>query len=121
MKLLYIAGPLAAPTMLEVRRHIEAARDLGLEVARCGVFPVIPHTNTGELFGHLDETWWLDGYLELLRRCDGILLLPTWSTSKGAIAEYEAARMLGKRIFYSSDPAWRTQVMAWALPQGVEA
>lgn len=86
--LIYIAGPLGAPTPLGVRRNIEAARDLGLMVAEAGAYPVIPHTNTGEFYGLLDEaTLWVPGAMELLKRCDAVVALDTWEKSKGAQAE----------------------------------
>lgn len=97
--LIYIAGPLGAPTPLGVRRNIEAARDLGLKVAEAGAYPVIPHTNTGEFYGHAlhgsalhdEQTLWTPGALELLSRCDGMVLLPPWEKSKGASAEADWA------------------------------
>jgi hypothetical protein len=97
--LIYIAGPLGAPTPLAVRRNIEAARDLGLKVAEAGAYPVIPHCNTGEFYGHAlhgsalhdEQVLWTPGALELLRRCDGIVCTPNWETSTGARAEVDWA------------------------------
>lgn len=91
--LIYIAGPLGAPTPLGVRRNIEAARDLGLKVAGFGAYPVIPHTNTGEFYGLLSETdLWVPGAMELLRRCDALVMLNTWMKSKGTKAEVVQAQ-----------------------------
>jgi hypothetical protein len=91
--LIYIAGPLGAPTPLGVRRNIERARDLGLKVAERGAYPVIPHTNTGEFYGLLSEPQlWVPGAMELLRRCDALVALPTWPKSRGARAEIEWAQ-----------------------------
>lgn len=91
LPLIYIAGPFRGPTPLDVRRNVERARDLGLRVAHAGGYPVIPHTMTAEFDKQLDDQFWLDGTMELLKRCDGMVLLPTWASSTGAIAEHQWA------------------------------
>ena len=92
LPLIYIAGPFRGPTPLAVRRNVEAARDLGLRVAEAGGYPVIPHTMTSEFDKLLTDEFWLQGTMEMLRRCDGIVLSPTWESSSGARAEHDAAR-----------------------------
>lgn len=93
--LIYIAGPFRGPTPLDVRRNVEAARDVGLRVAECGGFPIIPHCLTGEFDKQLDDKFWLDGHLELLSRCDALALLPTWPQSHGARLELDWAVVNG--------------------------
>jgi hypothetical protein len=91
LPLIYIAGPFRGPTPLDVRRNVEAARDLGLRVAQAGGSPVIPHTMTADFDKQLDDQFWLDGTMELLRRCDAIVLTNNWAWSTGARAEVEVA------------------------------
>jgi hypothetical protein len=90
--LVYIAGPFRGPTPLAVRRNVEAARDLGLLVAAAGGYPVIPHTMTAEFDKQLTDQFWLDGTMELLKRCDAIVCSENWEWSKGAQAELGWAR-----------------------------
>lgn len=66
-----------------------------------GWFPVIPHSNTG----HLDkkakrpDEFWLEGTMEMMRRCDAVLLCPGWTTSSGTKAEIREAQALGIPIY----------------------
>lgn len=85
--LIYIAGPFRGPTPLAVRRNIEAARDLGLRVAEHGAYPMIPHTMTAEFDKLLTDQFWLDGTMEMLKRCDAIVCTPNWQKSSGARTE----------------------------------
>lgn len=99
LPLIYIAGPFRGATPLDVRRNVEHARDLGLGVAQAGGYPVIPHTMTAEFDKQLTDAFWLDGTMELLRRCDGIFLSHRWERSTGARAERDEAVRLGLAVF----------------------
>jgi uncharacterized protein DUF4406 len=61
--------------------------------------PLIPHANTALFHGLLTEQFWIDGTIELLKRCDGALFLPTWVKSAGARAEHAYAEAHGIEIF----------------------
>lgn len=113
MPLIYVAGPFRGPTPLDVRRNVEAARDLGLHVARCGAYPVIPHTMTSEFDKQLTDQFWLDGTMELLRRCDGIVLHARWRSSMGAIAEHNMAADLQLAVFHADTDGWDDFFRLW--------
>lgn len=94
--LIYIAGPYRGKTSWQVDENIQNARRWGVAVARAGAehggaYPVIPHSNTAHFDGEASDKLWLDGTLELMRRCDGVLLTGAWRNSVGASAEFEAA------------------------------
>lgn len=99
LPLIYIAGPFRGPTPLEVRRNVEAARDLGLRVAEAGGYPIIPHTMTSEFDKLLTDDFWLRGTMEMLRRCDAAMFSSRWEQSSGARAEHTEALRLGLPIF----------------------
>jgi nucleoside 2-deoxyribosyltransferase len=100
LKLVYVAGPLFGPNDWEIRRHIHRAAALGYEVAKLGAYPVIPHTNTGSVFvGTMTPEFWYAGTLELLRRCDAVILVTGWEDSKGSTAEFAEARRLNLPVF----------------------
>lgn len=101
LPLIYIAGPFRGATPYLVRRNVEAARDAGLYVARNGGYPVIPHTMTADFDKLLTDQFWLDGTMEMLRRCDAIFLMSTWEQSSGARAERDEAIRLQKPQFYA--------------------
>jgi hypothetical protein len=115
-KLIYIAGPFRGPTPLDVRRNVERARDVGFLVAQAGAYPVIPHMLTAEFDKQLDDQFWLDGTLELLRRCDGIFLVDGWKRSTAAAAEVADAMRRGQPIFETivSLQSWLAQEKAAA-------
>lgn len=110
--LIYVAGPFRGATPLDVRRNVEAARDLGLRVAQCGGYPMIPHTMTAEFDKQLTDQFWLDGTMEMLRRCDAIILLPTWKQSTGAKAEAEEARTR-MPTFHTDFDGWSDVFARW--------
>lgn len=99
MRLVYVAGPFRGATPLAVRRNVERARDVGLQIAERGAYPVIPHTMTSEFDQLLTDQFWLAGTMELLRRCDAIFLIPGWEASSGARAERVEAFVSGMPIF----------------------
>lgn len=121
LPLIYIAGPFRGLTPLDVRRNVEAARDLGLRVAEAGAFPVIPHTMTADFDQLLTDQFWLDGTLALLARCAGIVLTHTWERSTGARTEHDWAQRHNMPIYIDVDPAQAyIEGRDWQLRQFVE-
>ena len=103
MKLVYIAGPFRAANHWEVEQNIRRAEALALDVWRMGVAVICPHTNTRFFDGAAEDRVWLDGDLEILRRCDAVVTTPDWHRSAGARAEVDLARTLGIKVF---DTSW---------------
>ena len=101
MKLVYIAGPFRGPTAWDVAENVRNAERVGLEVAKAGHMPVVPHANTQHFHGQLDDAFWLEGTLELLRRCDAVVLVPGWEKSSGTRAEVREARRIGITVYSS--------------------
>ena len=101
MKIVYVAGPFRAPTTWQVEQNVRRAEEMGLEVARLGAMPLIPHTNTRFFDGELPDQFWLDGTMALLRACDAVMLVPGWERSSGARAERKDA--LARKVPVFSD------------------
>lgn len=104
--LLYVAGRYRAPDRAGIAQNIAAARQVGLAAARLGWYPVIPHSNTSHLDQYapeLGDDYWLRGTLELMTRCDALVLVPGWETSEGAQAEIRRADELRIPIYRSLD------------------
>lgn len=91
MKLVYVAGPFRGPNAWEIEQNIRRAESLALEVWRLGAAVICPHTNTRFFQGAADDKIWLEGDLEMLRRCDVVMLTPDWRRSSGAQAEVKEA------------------------------
>lgn len=97
----YIAGPYRGPSRAAIELNIQAARKVGLLCAQKGWSPLIPHSNAA----HLDECcglpdqYWLDATMELLLRCDAVVLCPGWINSVGTCAEVAEAKRRGIPVY----------------------
>jgi nucleoside 2-deoxyribosyltransferase len=91
LKIVYVAGPITAPTPEEVAGNVEVARRAAKEIWRMGAYALVPHLNSpmGLFDGEVtnEEIYLAD--LEMLERCDAVFLLPNWENSRGA--NYERA------------------------------
>jgi len=99
VKLLYIAGPYRGPTAWDIENNIRRVEEVGIEIARAGAFPVMVHANCRFFQGQGTDAFWLDGTMELMRRCDAIVLIPGWTVSVGSNNERNEAARLGMPIF----------------------
>jgi len=99
MKIVYIAGPFRGKTAWQIAENVRNAERIGLEVAKQGAMPLIPHANTAHFHGTLEDQFWLDGTLELLRRCDAIMLCPGWEKSVGSQEERAEMYRLKRPVF----------------------
>ena len=106
MKLVYIAGPFRASNAWEVEQNIRRAEALALEVWRMGLACICPHTNARFFQGAAVDDVWLKGDMEILTRCDALLLTPNWDTSTGAKLEREEAARRKIPIFTSPRELW---------------
>lgn len=101
MKVGYVAGPFRGKDHWEIAENIRNAERLALEVWRLGGAAVIcPHANTAHYQDAAPDHIWLDGDLEMLARCDFVIMTPDWRRSKGATAEHDFAVERGIPVFF---------------------
>jgi hypothetical protein len=100
MKVVYVAGPFRGANGWKIEQNIRRAEELGIRVAEAGAMPLIPHANTRFFHGTCTDQFWLDGTMELLRRCDAIIMTENWEESSGAKSEYHLAMKLRLPIFH---------------------
>jgi hypothetical protein len=104
MKVVYCIGPFRAPTHWGVQQNVRIAEQLGLEVARLGAMPIIPHKNTENFDGLLTDEFWLEGTKELLRHSDAAITVKAigfdYSGSTGSRDEVEEARVQCLPVFH---------------------
>lgn len=100
MKVVYIAGPFRGPTPWDVEQNIRRAEELALAVAEVGAMPLCPHTMTRYFDKQCNDSFWIEGTMELLRRCDAIIMTENWERSSGARGEYTEAQKLNFPIFH---------------------
>ena len=100
MKVAYIAGPYRAKTEWQVALNIHAASLVAIKYWKLGYAVICPHRNTSFFGGAADDSVWLIGDEEFVRRSDVMVMLSTWESSSGARAELKLAKELGLEIIY---------------------
>lgn len=108
MKVIYVAGPYRGPNAWAIEQNIRSAEELALEVWRLGAVALSPHLNTAHFQGVLSDETWLKGDLELLSRCDAMILTTGWRDSAGTLAEVQHAVAADKPVFQTLD-----ELAAW--------
>ena len=96
--IMFVAGPYRAPSFEEIEFNVLRAAEWAGQVKLRGWTPLCPHTNSHAIslclfleFGPAHPSWLKDS-LALLERCDGLLLIPGWEGSEGAVGEREFAK-----------------------------
>ncbi|MHC4643948.1 MAG: DUF4406 domain-containing protein [Planctomycetota bacterium] len=112
MKLIYIAGRFRERIAWELERNVRRAEEAAFRVAELGGFPIIPHANSRYFHGTISDEFWLEGYLELVGRCDAVFLLKSWESSAGAVLEYNEAMRKGLWAFQEEHKGYRN-LQAW--------
>lgn len=98
-----MAGPFRASTPWQIQQNIRRAEELSLEVAKLGAMPLCPHKNTENFHGLLTDEFLLNGTMDLLRRCDAVVLCDGWKQSIGTRGEVEEAKRLGIPVYQDID------------------
>jgi hypothetical protein len=102
LQLVYIAGPFRAKSHWGVVQNIRKAEALALRVwAHGGLVAICPHLNTAHFQQALKDDVWLEGDLEILRRCDALLTVNSWWKSLGSVAEVKFAKVHHIPIFHT--------------------
>lgn len=103
--LIYIAGRYSGATIQERDANIRAAAEVAMRWWDAGHTVICPHTNAAGFEEHVRLTHqaWYDRTLNLLRRCDGIALVPNWENSVGARTELDYARRHNLFVFMPDD------------------
>lgn len=103
-RVIFISGKYRGKDYAEIEANIQHAREAAIRLWQSGDYAVIcPHLNTAHFDGLADDSVWLEGALELLKRSDAIYMLKNWTTSAGAVEEHRHALLAGKEIIYEED------------------
>ncbi len=102
MKVIYVAGPYRSTGEWELEKFIRHAEEAALKLWLEGWAVICPHKNTAHFGGAngIPDSTWLNGDLEILKRCDAIYMLNTWEKSIGAKTELTLAKSYGLEVYY---------------------
>lgn len=106
--MIYISGPLSAPTPEQRLANIQAAVGVFQALTARNILTYCPHLS-GLIPGVFDADHpisyeqWLAHCLEMLRRCNALYLLPKWEISSGTKRELALAFDLRLPIVQSLD------------------
>ena len=100
MNVVFICGPYRAETERGIKENIRNAEKWARKFWADGLAVICPHLNSAMMGGDIPEAMFLNGYIEIVGRCDIIFVMPGWKKSEGARAEIQEARRLGLEIIY---------------------
>ena len=109
MKVIYIAGKVRASNHWEQEQNIRRAEALALDTWLAGFAALCPHCNTRNFQGAGPDGLWLQGDIEMMKRCDAVLTVENWVDSEGAKIEVEVAHTNNIPVFHSLEELknWR--------------
>jgi hypothetical protein len=101
--LIFCACKYTEPHTYQIQRNIHAATYYVQEVALLGGVPLCPAMIGANLEGVQSYLWWGDAYINLLRRCDAVFMVPGYERSNGATKELTEALAIGLPVFFELD------------------
>ena len=114
MKIVYIAGAYRSRFGIVGRAwNISRARKIAKLLWRMGFAVVCPHSNSAFMDGCAPDGVFLRGDIEMLKRCDAIVLMPGFAQSEGAVEEYFAANLRDIPRFYVDMPTFERDIARW--------
>lgn len=100
MKLIYIAAPYRANTINGIYENIYSARLLAIKYWKKGYAVICPHMNSSLMDGVTTDDVFLSGGIEILKRCDTIVMHKNWKWSIGCYDEHSVAIKNNLQIIY---------------------
>ena len=106
MKLVYICSPYRAEDKETLQRNIDYAKELTKESLLRGECPVAPHLYMTQcLDDNVDQerTIGLEAGIEILRKCDRVIVGMRYGISKGMKAEIKKSGQYAIQILFDDD------------------
>ncbi|WLT32264.1 DUF4406 domain-containing protein [Geothrix sp. PMB-07] len=102
----YLSGPMSAEDALTRNRHRFAALEASTLLWEAEVLHYCPHANS-PIIGNSDVGYesWMAMDLEVIRRCDYLLMIDGWNNSPGCLREMNVALNLHLPVVYSVEAA----------------
>lgn len=100
MKLVFISGAYRNGDWQGIEYNIQHAKREAIKLWKAGYAVICPHLNTAHFDGLCEDDVWLEGDLEILKRCDIVYFLNNWQNSSGAKIEYDVALKMNKELMF---------------------
>lgn len=101
MNVFYIAHRYRADTINQVYQHVQEARACAADIWKAGGCALAPTMNSALMDGVAPDATFLEGGLELLRRCDAIVVVVDGDLfSSGVVAEVEEAKRRKMPVYF---------------------
>ena len=105
--LVYLAGPIRPKDDQTLESNINNAKSIALELWKKDYTVISPHANSDLPISLADKeveaSRWLNGDLDIIARCDAVVVLPGWEESAGTKGEIEFAKERNIPITYYPD------------------
>ncbi len=102
----YLSGPMSADCALTRHLYHLVGMETAYRIWEAGVAAVSPHANScGTGRSDLSYEDWMAMDLEILRRCDWILMGPGWEQSAGCRREFNFAMNLDIHVVFGVEEA----------------
>jgi len=99
--LVYIAGPVTAATPWLMELNARRAELVSADLASLCIAHFCPHTQWRYMHGILPHEGWMAMCLTVLERCDAVVLVEGWETSRGSHLEIDRAYTLNIPVYQS--------------------
>lgn len=96
-------GPFRAANGWLIEKNIRKAEEKALELWKEGYAIICPHTNTRFFQGVCQDNVFLDGDLEILKRCDAAFCIEGHEKSLGSIVEVNFCKRNKIPVFKNLD------------------
>ena len=108
--IIYLATPIRPKNGKTVEENVQNAKRLALELWVRGYTVICPAANSDLPISlaekELEADRWLNGDMEILARCDAMVVSPGWESSDGVRGELVCARIYDIPVyFYPNLPA----------------
>jgi hypothetical protein len=105
--IIYLATPIRPKNGKTLEENVQYAKSLALELWKKGYTVFCPAANSDLPVSLADKEVeadrWLNGDIEILARCDALVVSPGWQLSAGVKGEIACAEMYGIPTYYYPD------------------
>lgn len=102
--IIYLAGPIRPKGDQTIEGNLAVAKAAALELWGKGYAVICPHANTDLPYAEAEKLGspeiWLNGDLEIIARCDAVIVMPNWEQSEGTKGEIVFAKERNIPITY---------------------